>query len=138
MLPNFVSLRLPVVRYLQSAGAVEPTGVSGPLKILGMIADPATGSWPKLNVAKERDRINKGIDKLQAKGQQVIFEWVPGGTRKDLMNKLLEDEWHILHFIGHGGVAAPPPGATADREWRAISIGGRRHGRRRGHRGAIA
>jgi tetratricopeptide (TPR) repeat protein len=78
-------------------------GVRGPLRILGMISDPATDEWPSLNVAKERDRINKGIDKLQREGR-VDFQWVSGGTGKDLMNKLLEQEWHIFHFIGHGGV----------------------------------
>jgi tetratricopeptide (TPR) repeat protein len=112
LLPRFISLRLPVVRYLETEGMAERMGVKGPLRILGMIADPATGTWPKLNVAKERDRINKGIDELQANGQ-VVLEWVPGGTRKDLMNKLLESEWHILHFIGHGGVEEPPAGSGA-------------------------
>jgi hypothetical protein len=100
---SYVSLRLPFVRYLEAFGAAGPMGVKGPLHILGMISDPATDEWPSLNVAKERGRINKGIDKLQREGR-VDFQWVPGGTGKDLMNKLLEQEWHIFHFIGHGGV----------------------------------
>ena len=65
-------------------------GVKGPLRILGMISDPSTGEWPKLNVAKERERINKGIDALQHAGR-VDFQWVPGGSGKDLMKKLLEE-----------------------------------------------
>jgi tetratricopeptide (TPR) repeat protein len=102
-MPSFVSLRLPIVRYLETAGKAGQMGVKGPLRILGMIADPATGNWPKLDVVKERDRINKGTDRLQREGL-VDFQWVPGGTGKDLMNKLLEGEWHVFHFIGHGGV----------------------------------
>jgi len=113
-IPNFVSLRLPIVRYLETAGEAKRMGVKGPLRILGMIADPATGEWPKLNVVNERNRINKGIDKIQRKGQ-VDFQWVPGGTGKDLMKKLLEGNWHVFHFIGHGGVEEinPTDGASS-------------------------
>lgn len=111
-MPGFVSLTRPVVRYLETAGSVGRMGVKGPLRILGMIADPSTSEWPKLNVVKERDRINKGIDALQHEGK-VDFQWVPGGTGKDLMKKLLEGEWHIFHFIGHGGVEEAVPGAGA-------------------------
>jgi tetratricopeptide (TPR) repeat protein len=100
---NYISLRLPVVRYLETAGAATPMGVKGPLRILGMISDPATDEWPKLDVVKERNRIDKGIDRLQRDGK-VNFQWVSGGTGKDLMDKLLEGDWHIFHFIGHGGV----------------------------------
>ncbi|WP_426611050.1 CHAT domain-containing tetratricopeptide repeat protein [Bradyrhizobium sp. McL0616] len=109
-MPGFVSLTRPIVRYLETAGGVSRMGVKGPLRILGMISDPSTSEWPKLNVVKERDRINKGIDALQHEGK-VDFQWVPGGTGKDLMKKLLEGDWHIFHFIGHGGVEEALPGA---------------------------
>lgn len=111
-MPGFVSLTRPIVRYLETAGGVGRMGVKGPLRILGMIADPSTSEWPKLNVVRERDRINKGIDALQHEGK-VDFQWVPGGTGKDLMKKLLEGEWHIFHFIGHGGVEEALPGSGA-------------------------
>lgn len=100
---SYVSLRLPLVRYLETAGMAGAMGVRGPLRILGMISAPDTEEWPRLEVARERERINKGIDKLQREGR-VVFEWVSGGTGKDLMDKLLEGDWHIFHFIGHGGV----------------------------------
>ena len=100
---SYVSLRLPFVRYLETAGTAQTMGVRGPLRILGMISAPDSDEWPRLEVAKERERINKGIDKLQREGR-VVFEWVSGGTGKDLMEKLLEGDWHIFHFIGHGGV----------------------------------
>jgi tetratricopeptide (TPR) repeat protein len=111
-MPGFVSLTRPIVRYLETAGSVGRMGVKGPLRILGMIADPSTSEWPKLNVVKERDRINRGIDSLQHEGK-VDFQWVPGGSGRDLMKKLLEGEWHIFHFIGHGGVEEALPGAGA-------------------------
>lgn len=111
--PGFVSLSRPIVRHLDTVGAVTRMGVKGPLRILGMISDPSSGEWPKLNVAKERERINKGIDALQHAGR-VDFQWVPGGSGKDLMKKLLEGDWHVFHFIGHGGVEDDSPGTVAD------------------------
>ena len=59
-MPGFVSLTRPIVRYLETAGGVGRMGVKGPLRILGMIADPSTSEWPKLNVVKERDRQEVG------------------------------------------------------------------------------
>jgi tetratricopeptide (TPR) repeat protein len=110
---SYVSLRRPFVRYLETAGAAEPMAVKGPLRILGMISNPGTDEWPSLDVSSERARINKGIDKLQREGR-VVFQWVPGGTGKDLMSKLSEQEWHIFHFIGHGGIEPQPDGASKD------------------------
>ena len=109
---SYVSLRLPLVRYLETAGAAGTMGVRGPLRILGMISSPDSDEWPRLDVAEERRRIDKGIDKLERDGR-VVFGWVSGGTGKDLMDKLLEGEWHIFHFIGHGGVE-PPSAAAPD------------------------
>jgi tetratricopeptide (TPR) repeat protein len=105
-IPSYVSLRLPVVRYLETAGAAAQMGVKGPLRILFMISDPGTEEWPPLNVVKERNRINKALDELQSQGR-VEFEWVTGGTGKDLMDKLQGQQWHIFHFVGHGGIEAP-------------------------------
>jgi tetratricopeptide (TPR) repeat protein len=101
--PNYIGLRLPVVRTLDMPGVAAQMQVKGPLRILGMIANPGTPEWPRLDEPAERRRIAEGIDKLQRDGR-VIFEWVPGGTGTDLLSKLMENEWHIFHFIGHGGI----------------------------------
>jgi len=101
--PNYIGLRLPVVRSIDMLGAAGQMQVKGPLRILGMIANPATPEWPRLDESAERRRIAEGIDKLQRDGR-VVFEWVAGGTGTDLLSKLMENEWHIFHFIGHGGV----------------------------------
>jgi tetratricopeptide (TPR) repeat protein len=101
--PNYIGLRLPVVRHLDVGGAAGQMRVNGPLRILGMIANPGTEEWPKLDETAEKRRIAQAIDKLEQEGR-VIFEWVPGGTGRDLLSKLVENDWHIFHFIGHGGV----------------------------------
>jgi tetratricopeptide (TPR) repeat protein len=101
--PNYIGLRLPVVRSPDMLGVAGQMQVKGPLRILGMIANPGTAEWPRLDEPTERRRIAEGIDKLQQEGR-VIFEWVAGGTGTDLLDKLMENEWHIFHFIGHGGI----------------------------------
>ena len=101
--PNFICLLQPVVRSFDTSDTLPQIRVNGPLRILGMIVNPGTAEWPRLDEAAERRRIAAGIDKLQRDGR-IIFEWVPGGTGTDLLNKLIESEWHVFHFIGHGGV----------------------------------
>jgi tetratricopeptide (TPR) repeat protein len=101
--PSYISLQVPLVRYLEMLGAPAQMRVKRPLRILGMIANPGTSEWPRLDEPLERRRIAEGIDKLQREGS-IVFEWVAGGTGPDLLSKLLEKEWHIFHFIGHGGV----------------------------------
>jgi hypothetical protein len=103
----YVSLRQPILRYLGAGEAPRSTRVRGPLRILGMVANPTSSNWPQLDEWAERRRIEDAIERLQIGGQPVEFEWVPGGTGGDLMLKLMEKEWHIFHFVGHGGFDNP-------------------------------
>src|SRR5262249_17513462 len=57
-MPPYVSLRLPVVRHFQTAGVNRRMEVKGPLRILGMIANPANTEWPRLDETAERRRIS--------------------------------------------------------------------------------
>jgi tetratricopeptide (TPR) repeat protein len=111
--PSYISLRVPLVRSLDMLGVPGQMQVKGPLRILGMIANPGTPEWPRLDEAQERRRIGRGIDKLQREGR-IIFEWVGGGTGANLLSKLVESEWHIFHFIGHGGVDPPSDDQSGD------------------------
>jgi tetratricopeptide (TPR) repeat protein len=101
-MPQYLSLKLPVVRYFEWTGSTRRMEVKGPLRILGMIANPATSEWPRLDEPAERRRITQAIDPLE-RDDRIHFEWVSGGTGTDLMTKLMEGEWHVFHFIGHGG-----------------------------------
>jgi CHAT domain-containing protein len=100
--PPYVSLKVPLVRHFEMAGSNQRMQVNGPLRILGMIANPSTPQWPRLDEPAERRRITQAIDQLQQDGR-IQFEWVPGGTGPNLLTKLMEGEWHVFHFIGHGG-----------------------------------
>src|SRR5262249_40535001 len=102
----YLGLKHSFIRCLEAQQPARPLQVKGPLRILGMIANPSNSDWPAVDETKERRRINNAIDKLQKDGR-IAFEWVPSGTGNALLTALLEQEWHVFHFIGHGGADAP-------------------------------
>lgn len=101
---NYLCLRIrsPLVRFLTSPTSFPPVRVNGPLRILGMIANPGTQEWPLLDTEAERHRIEMSLQKLRQSGE-VHLEWVRGGSYDDLFDLLHRDSWHVFHFIGHGG-----------------------------------
>ena len=78
----------------------SPLVVKLPLHILGMVALPQ--GVPPLKVAQEQDWLTKALQPL-IDNKQVILKWVQGQTWRDLDEKLNEEQWHILHYIGHAG-----------------------------------
>lgn len=95
-----LSTSTPLVRYLDVPQAVRPMKVDLPLRILGMICSPA--DLPALNVAQEKKRMEEALADLQQRGL-VKLTWLSGETWSDLQDALVEDTWHVFHFIGHGG-----------------------------------
>jgi hypothetical protein len=90
----------PVVRYLQLPRPIRPMVISGPLRILAMVASPA--DLPRLDVDRERERIERATAVLQQTGQ-VELTWLKGQTWRDLQREMRAGPWHVFHFIGHGG-----------------------------------
>jgi hypothetical protein len=43
------------------------------------------------------------VDRGRRRASVVELQRVPGSTIDDLLMCLRRDEWHIFHFIGHGG-----------------------------------
>ena len=84
----------------RSRRRIKPLTVTGPLRILGMVASP-TGLTP-LDVERERSRINEATAALQADGR-VEVHWLDPATPRELQAALRRDKWHIFHFAGHGG-----------------------------------
>ena len=95
-----LSANTPLVRYIEVPETVKPLTVTGPLRILGMVASP-TGLTP-LDVERERTRIQEATAGLQARGL-VELEWLDPATPRELQAALRRDKWHIFHFAGHGG-----------------------------------
>jgi tetratricopeptide (TPR) repeat protein/CHAT domain-containing protein len=93
-----------LIRYMQLPLPIEKLSVRGPLRILGMVASPSQETDSRyLNATDERTRIDKAIQVLHAEGA-IDFKWVPGESKNDLYDSLTQGEWHVFHFIGHGGV----------------------------------
>lgn len=90
----------PLLRYLELPRALRPLAVTPPLRILGMVANPA--NLPPLDVTVEKQRIEQALAELRAEGL-VELTWLPGQGWRDLLRAVRRERWHIFHFIGHGG-----------------------------------
>jgi len=95
-----LSRNTPVVRYLELPQPIQPLAVTPPLRILGMIASPR--DLPELDVARERQRVERAIQDLRAQGL-VELHWMERQTWRDLQRAMRRGPWHVFHFIGHGG-----------------------------------
>jgi hypothetical protein len=100
--PDFlaVSVWTPVVRYLDVARPKAPLPVSPPLRVLGMISDVV--DLPRLDVEGERQRLEAALRPLRSQGR-VEVHWTQAATLDSLLRKLHHGDFHILHFVGHGG-----------------------------------
>ena len=93
----------PLVRHVPVPSPVDPLRVTGPLRILGIIASPH--DLAELDVEEERRRLADALSKPLADGR-VELQWAPGGTWDDVQDALQNGTWHVIHFIGHGGFDA--------------------------------
>lgn len=94
----------PIVRYLPMAEPSPPLGVSGPLRILGMIASPQ--DLEELDVAKEQKIIERAFTYMRTQEKRdVSITWVSDQTYEALDKALSPNgggPYHVFHFIGHG------------------------------------
>lgn len=89
----------PLVRYLELPGAVRPLEVAWPLRMLVMISSPT--DYEPLDVDGEWSKLQQSLGHLVA-DDKVVLERVPP-TLSALRKHLRRADWHLLHFIGHGG-----------------------------------
>ena len=93
----------PLVRYLQFDRPPEALTVTPPITILAMVASPR--DRPALDAKREKERMQQATAGLQAAGLLNI-EWLEGSTWRDLQHTLRRKDYHIFHFVGHGGFDA--------------------------------
>ena len=98
-----LSTSTPLVRYIPLPQAMEPLTVRLPLRILAMAV--TSDDLPGLDVERERERLDRAIAPLRERGI-VELTWLDGRTWRDLQRALRREQWHIFHFIGHGGFDA--------------------------------
>ena len=88
-----------LVRHVPVASVPAPLLVRPPLRILGVVSSPR--GLPALDVDKEQDQLARALARPASQGLAEVH-WAPSATWADLQDLLLDGEWHVLHFIGHG------------------------------------
>ncbi len=89
-----------LVRYLELPEPVQPLPIRPPLRILAMISAPS--DMAELDVEKEWGKLKETLEPLKSQGL-VEVERLEDGTLARLTRRLGLGEYHVLHFIGHGG-----------------------------------
>jgi WD40 repeat protein len=96
---SYVCRRDQLVRHVPVASVPAPLPAEPPLRVLGVVSSPR--GLPGLDVAAERDQLGRALAGPVSQGL-VELHWAPSASWADLQNQLLDGEWHVLHFIGHG------------------------------------
>lgn len=103
---TFLSLSAytPVVRYLEFPVSIRPLDIDSALRILVVIASPS--NYPELNVEQEWDRLKDALADLEERKLVVVQRLDKPRLGKSqlaiLLDTLTREQFHILHFIGHG------------------------------------
>jgi len=92
-----LSKRVLIVRYLPVPRPSPPIAVEPPLRLLVATASPT--DYLPLDVGGEVAAIKDAVRPL---GNQVQVIPVPHATKQTLRQHLLDDDPHVLHFVGHG------------------------------------
>jgi len=97
---EFVALSryTPIVRYLELPLPDPELAVTAPVRILGVVANPADAV--PLDVDREKARLEHALSQLQETGL-VELVWLAGQTWRDVQAAMSGGPWHILHFVGH-------------------------------------
>ncbi|MGD0699403.1 MAG: CHAT domain-containing protein [Trebonia sp.] len=96
---SYVCRQDQLVRHVPVASLAAPLRVQPPLRILGVISSPR--GLAALDVEKEQDQLARALARPVSQGLAELH-WARGATWADLQDVLLDGEWHVLHFIGHG------------------------------------
>ena len=78
---------------------LEPLDVVAPLRILGLTASPR--GLPELDVQREQEHLSAALARPVDDGL-IELHWVQEATWESVHDELLNGQWHVVHFIGHG------------------------------------
>ncbi len=105
-----LSNETPVVRRLPAVEELPPLAVQLPLRVLVVIASP--DGYPPIDVENEWAKLTQSLADLQSQGRVVLDRLPqPGATGERatltaLQRAVRRVEYHVFHFIGHGGFDA--------------------------------
>ncbi|MET0899682.1 MAG: LpqN/LpqT family lipoprotein [Mycobacterium sp.] len=95
----YMCRREPLVRHVPAPYTREPLEITSPLRILGLAASPR--GLPRLDVEAEQQRLSEALAAPIAEGV-IELEWLAHASWDGVHERLLAEQWHVLHFIGHG------------------------------------
>lgn len=96
---TYLCRKEPLVRNVPAPYSPAALQVSPPLRVLAMISSPR--GLPALDVEDERLRLEAAL-KPHLDAGRMELHWLEDASWDGIHGKLLEREWHVLHFIGHG------------------------------------
>ncbi|MFP5416885.1 MAG: CHAT domain-containing protein, partial [Actinomycetes bacterium] len=105
-----LSSETPVVRYLDLAKEVPPLTVAPPLRVLLVVSGPV--DLAELDHEAEVARMKEALSELVAGGFMVV-DALPRATLAELRKAMRRNDYHVLHFIGHGGFDPATGGVLA-------------------------
>jgi CHAT domain-containing protein len=95
-----LSERTPIVRFPEVPDPFRPLNISRPLKILVVISSPADHS--ALDNEQEWELLLAALEPLIQRNA-VEIQRLTKVTLASLRRALRQDDWNVLHFVGHGG-----------------------------------
>ena len=100
--PEFLAISrwTPVVRRLDIGTPRPPLELSLPIRILSLVSAPSDAE--PIDAERERVRLTTALQPLVAAGA-VSIDWLDDPTLLGLTRQLDDHDYHVLHFIGHGG-----------------------------------
>ncbi len=100
--PGYMALnrRLSIVRYLAVPSPVSAFSNPRKLRILAVAADPRLPSYRSLDLESELRNLRTAVAPLS----NVELVIAPVASLDALREAIRENEFHVLHFMGHGGL----------------------------------
>jgi CHAT domain-containing protein/MoxR-like ATPase len=95
----FLSTETTLMRYIDLPERT-PLKINLPIRVLVMISNPK--DMPALDVEQEWINLREAVKGLMARGQ-IEIERLDPPTLDVLRQRLRQQDYHVFHFIGHGG-----------------------------------
>ena len=91
---------LSIVRHPPTGRALPRIAASLPLKILALVSQPR--DFELLDAPRERANLEQALGDLLQQGSAHVT-WLEPATPEALRDAIAVRDYHVLHFIGHGG-----------------------------------
>ncbi len=99
-----LTAKLPLARCVYDQPLIQLAEDTRPLNILLLVSTPHDAP-PLPNIEREIDLISRGIESLKAAGKVGRLDLLRRTTRERLQSQLAQNDYQVLHYMGHGEFA---------------------------------